>query len=194
MARTRLTKEITMRCVKSLGLAFVTVVALMAFAGTAAATTVTSPEGTTPDIVAESSNSKFHGSFVTLECTSSKLEGNVESHGAGAVEWAVDAFSLEGCNYQMTIVAKGSLAIHATATTGDGTVTWSGASITMHTSVGACTLTANGTDIGVLDGGAPARLLINSTIPRTAGNFLCGSSVTWTASFKVSSPSSLEVH
>jgi hypothetical protein len=188
-----------MKYIKMLGLLAVAAASLMALAGSASAASVTSSEGTTPNIVATSTNSKLDGSFVTVECSHSKVEGNVESQGAAndatPVGGAVDFLSFTGCNYTVTIGTKGSLAVHSTATTGDGTVTSSGASITIHTSVGSCVFTTSGTDIGTLDGKTGAVMNINSAkIPRTGGNFLCGSSGTWTGSYSVTSPATLEVH
>jgi hypothetical protein len=187
-----------MKYIKMLGALAAAATALMALTGSASAAYVTSSEGETPNIVATSTNSKFHGSFVSLECAHSKLEGNVESHGVGVpVGLAVDALSFSNCNYVFTVVNKGSLQIHAdpSGVTGDGTITWTGAIITYHSSVGQCTLTTNGTDVGTLDGKASATWHINSAkIPRTAGNFLCGSSATWTGNYSITNPSTLEVH
>jgi hypothetical protein len=185
-----------MKYIKMLGLLAVAAASLMALAGSATAASVTSSAGTTPNIVATSTNSKLDGSFVTVECSHSSVEGNVETHGAGVpVGGNVDALSFTGCNYQVTIGNKGTLAVHAAATTGDGTVTSSGASITIHTSVGSCIFTTSGTDIGTLDGKTGAVMNINSAkIPRTGGNFLCGSSGTWTGSYSVSAPATLEIH
>ena len=180
------------------GLLAVAATALMALAGTASATTVTSSEGSTPNLVLTSTNSEFDGSFVTFKCVHSKMAGNVENHGpSGTVEGSIDSLSFTECNYQMTVNYGGSLQIHpdSSGVTGDGTATWTEGSFTIHTSVGTCTVTTNATTIGTLDGGSPAFLYINSAkLPRTGGNFLCGSSVTWTGSYRVNSPSTLEVH
>jgi hypothetical protein len=60
--------------------------------------------------------------------------------------------------------------------------------------VGECVFTFNGTQIGTLTSGNPAKLDVSSAkIPRTGGNFLCGSSGTWTGSYTVNTPSSLYV-
>jgi hypothetical protein len=189
-----------MKYVKMLGLLAVAAAALMAFAGSASATEITSSEGSTPNIVATSTNSKLDGSFVTVECGHSKVEGNVESHGAGVTaKGNVDFLSFTSCNYNVTITAPGSLEVHADTTipvqTGDGTVTSSNASISIHTSVGTCVFTTSGTDVGTLHGGENAEMTMNGAkIPRTGGNFLCGSSGTWTGTYQVTSPTVLEVH
>ena len=185
-----------MNHLKLLGLLAVAVTALLAFAGSAPAASVTSSAGTTPNIVATSTNVAFHGAFTTVECKHSVIEWNVESHGAGVpVGGSIDSLDFTECNHAVTMNNKGGFAIHAAATTGDGTVTWTGGNITIHTSVGICTFTSNGTDIGTLDGKTGAVIDIKSAkIPRTAGNFLCGSSGTWTGSYNVTSPHTLEIH
>jgi hypothetical protein len=65
----------------------------------------------------------------------------------------------------------------------------------MSTSVGTCIFTTASTAIGVLTGtdatGSTAVLDISGKIPRTGGNFLCGSSATWTGSYSFTSPDSL---
>jgi hypothetical protein len=189
-----------MRYLKQLGLLAVASATLMAFAGTASATSVTSSEGDTPNIVATSTNSKTDGSFVTVECAHSKIEGNVEKHGSGVtVEGAIDFFSFQSCNYQVTTGGLGSFKIHAdvaeTSRTGDGTITWTGTSTTIHTSIGSCVFTTSETDVGTLHGGAGAEITMKgSKLPRTGGNFLCGSSGTWTGTYEVTNPAIFEVH
>ncbi len=181
-----------MKYVKMLGLLAVAAAALMAFAGTASATTLTSPEGTTytGEIVATSTNSKLDGSFVTVECSHSQAKGNVEGHGAGVdVTGKISSLTFTGCNYTTHVKAAGSLAINSS-----NGVSSTGASVEITTSVGTCVFTTNGTSVGSLTEGTGATLDINSAkIPRTGGNFLCGSSGTWTGSYEVTTPGSLWV-
>jgi hypothetical protein len=184
-----------MKYVKMLGLLAVAAAALMAFAGTAAATVVTGEGGTyTSTISAESKNSKLHGSFITVECSSSSVGGKVESHGSSVTaEGKISSLSFSGCNYTVTIKSKGSLIAHATSG-GNGTLTSTGAEIAIHTSVGECVFTTSGTKIGTVKGGSPAILDIeSSSIPRTGGSFFCGSSGTWTGDYTVSTPKSLSL-
>ena len=179
---------------------FTSVVALMAFGGTASATTITSSSGATPSLAATSTNSKLDGSFVTVECSHSTIAGNIESHGAGVTAKAnLTTLTFSGCNYQLTVEQQGALEFHGSTPTGNGTITWSGAKVTLHTSVGACTFTTASTHVGTLTGsnltGGLATWHINSAkIPRTGGNFLCGSAWTWTGNYTFGSPSTLEVH
>jgi hypothetical protein len=110
----------------------------------------------------------------------------------------------------MTVQANGSLEIHSvkkgvepheTCLTSENdtcqaTVTSTGTKLTMATSVGTCTYTTNATSIGTLtttaQTGKTATLdIVSSPIPRTEGNFLCGSSATWTGNYTVTTPDNL---
>jgi hypothetical protein len=185
-----------MKYVKMLGLLAVAAAAMMAFAGVASATTVKSGGANyTSTITAESSNSKLHGSFITVSCTGSHVEGKVESHGAGVTaEGKIGKLSFSGCNYTVTVKKTGSLIAH-TGTTPNGTLTSTGAEIAIHTSVGECVFTTSSTPIGTLTGGNNATLDIDSSaIPRTGGSFFCGSSGEWTGNYTVSVPSNLTLH
>ena len=178
-----------MKYVKMLGLLAMAAAALMAFAGTASASTLTSPKGTTytGNITATSTNSKLHGSFVTVECSHSEAKGKVEEHGAVDAGGKVSSLTFTGCNYVTTVTATGKLNINSS-----NAVFSSGAVIHVHTSVGTCTFTTNATQVGTLTEGAGATLDINSAkIPRTGGNFLCGSSGTMTGNYTITTPSSL---
>ncbi len=195
-----------MKYLKMLGLLAVAAAALMAFAGSAAATVATSPKGTvyTGKYVATSSNSELHGSFVTVKCGHSLVEGKVEQHGAGVTtKGPVTYLDFTECNYVVLIHSAGTLEAHATAINGtnaDGTVTSNGAKIELQTSVGTCIFTTNSTDIGTgtltssdTTGGNAVLDVSSAKIPRTGGNFLCGSSGTWTGSYTVTTPSTLYI-
>ena len=182
-----------MKYVKMLGLLAVAATALMAFAGTASATILTSPEGTlyTGNIAATSTNSELHGAFVTVKCSHSEAKGKVEEHGGVTAGGKISSLTFTGCNYQVTVNLPGKLTIHT-----DGTVTSAEAEIDIHTSVGTCIFTTpvTKTDVGTLVQGKNASLNINSAkIPRTGGNFLCGSSGTWTGSYDLTTPNDLWV-
>jgi len=162
---------------------------------------VTSPQGAsyTGPIKAESEGAlELHGAFATVKCGSSTLEGAVETFTASKAGGKVSSLTFGECNYPVTVLKPGSLEIHAGGST-RGTVTSSGAEITIQTSVGDCIFTTNGTDVGTLTDstatGGNATLDINSaSIPTSGGNFFCGSSGTWTGSYKVTTPSTLYVH
>lgn len=192
---------------KILSHAALSLIALMTFAGTASATTLTSPSGTTYTgelKFASESSTSLKTSFVgTVTCTTSTIRAIIEAHGSNiTASGKISEFTLTGCSggEPTSPVAKpGSLEIHSTATTGNGTVTWNGAEIIWHnTLAGSCTYTTSNTDIGTLTGsnvtGSNATLDVNNVALRTSGSGFCGESATWNASYKITSPSTLEVH
>jgi phage baseplate assembly protein gpV len=185
-----------MNHLKTFSAALLTAVALLTLAGSASATTLTSPAGTTYTgaFHVESGTIEFHGPFTTIVCKKSTFAGKVENHGAGITAGGkLSSFTLSECNYPMTTLKAGSIEIHSTGS-GNGTLTWSGGEITWESSIANCILTTAGTDLGTLTGGSPAKLDINSAgIPRTGHSFFCGQSSTWTGSFTFTTPSTLLV-
>jgi hypothetical protein len=175
-----------MKYVKILGLLAVAAAAMMAFAVSASATTVTSPTGTkaTPTIhaVNEGGHVVLANSNANIEC-SSTVEGKVESHGEGVTaKGNISSLSFTSCTNGWTVevnpVAKGSLEAHWTSGY-NGTLTSNGTTVTaiLHTIFGPITcryLTSN-TSIGTLTGGNPATLDIEASIPFHSGGGLCGS-------------------
>ena len=167
--------------------------ALMAFATTASASTLTSPEGTTytGEIVATSTNSEIHMTFVSIKCSHSGIKFKVEQHGAANAGGKVSSLTFTGCNYSTTVIKPGSLEI-----TSSNAILSKGFEIAIHTSVGTCIITTfeTGTNVGTLSEGKNASWNINAAkIPRTGGNFLCGSSMTWTGSYDFTTPNDLWV-
>jgi hypothetical protein len=188
-----------MKYVKMLGLLAVAAAALMAFAGTASATILTSPSGTTytGEIKAEAGTTELHGPFTTVSCKKSTVAGSVESHGASTTAGGkISSLTFTECNFPVTVLKAGSLEIHTSgeSANGNGTLTSSGAEITIATSIANCIFTTSSTDVGTLTGGTPATLAINSAgIPRTGHSIFCGSKGTWTGSYTVSTPGTLLV-
>jgi hypothetical protein len=189
-------REQIMKFRNLLGLLAVAAAALMAFAGTASASTVTSPSGTayTGTITASAGTMEFVGSFTTVKCTNSTLGAVVKTHGAAlTIEGWVENLTFSGCNFEITVKKGGFLFLHASGG-GNAVVTWSTAEVIIHTSVGECVFTTNNTQIGTLSGGTPANLPIASAaIPRTGGNFLCGSSAKWSGKYTFNTPGTLFV-
>ena len=196
-----------MKYVKMLGLLAVAVSALMAFAATASATTLTSPTGTTytGTIKSESEGATtLHGSFVDVSCGKSQVEGKVETHGTGVTAGGkISKLTFEECNFKTTVLKAGSLEVHAVTCDANnectGTLTSSGAEITIATSIANCIFTTSNTHIGTLtptnDTGGHATLDIDSSaIPRTGHSIFCGSSGEWTGSYTVTSPSTLWIN
>jgi hypothetical protein len=207
-------KEKAMKHVKFLGLLAIAAAALMAFASSASATTITSPTGTTftSKLIATSTNSSLDGAFTTVSCKKSTVEGNVEQHGTSVTARGKNtSLTFSECNFPVKVEAAGSeiwhairpnIQPHTTCLSTDtdtclGTVTSTEAKVTIETSVGNCTFTTNETSVGTLTTTSTTKgnavLDISGTIPRTGGNFLCGSSGTWTGSYTINTPSSLWV-
>lgn len=187
-----------MNYIKMLGLTALAALGLMACAATASATAITSPSGTTytSSIILESGHITIKGSWIDITCSGgSSISLNVEKHGAGVTAGGkVNSWTFATCGpYSIVVKKSGSWEFH-TLSGGSGTMTSSGAEFLLITSVGECVLTTNGTDMGSLSAGSPATLNVASAkIPRTGGNFLCGSSATMNASYTVTTPSSLYV-
>jgi hypothetical protein len=177
-----------MRYIKMLGLLLV---AVAAFASTASATTLTSPSSTTytGEVVATSTNWELDGPIVTIKCNHAVVQGTVNSHGGASVGIGLVQWGTSGCNYHTTTSNAGSLSID-----GSNQVLSSGLNFTANTSVGTCGWTTNFTVVGSITEGTNASWDINSAkIPRTHGNFLCGSSATMTGSFDFVIPNDLWV-
>jgi hypothetical protein len=159
---------------------------------------LTSPAGVyyTDTIKAQSEGSlSLHGPYTTVQCEKSTIEGKVESHTTTTAGGKVSALTLGECNFPLKVLSTGSLELHVNAG-GIGTLTSSGAEITIETSIANCLFTTSGTDIGTLTDSSVtkgnATLDIGSAaIPRTGHNFFCGSTGQLTGSYKITTPSTL---
>jgi hypothetical protein len=172
------------------------VVVFLVLAGSAVATTITSPTGrvATPAIKAESEGHiVLHNELAKIECAST-IEGKVEKHGAGVTASGnISALSFTGCtnDWVVHVNFKGSLEVHWTSGY-NGTVTSTGMKITATRYGVSCIYETSATDIGTITGGTPATLHLVANIPRVGGSFACGGSTAQlTGSYKVTSPSAL---
>ena len=168
----------------------------MAMAGTAAASTLTSPAGTvyTSTISAEGEGHVvLDNPIAKIECAST-VSGSVESHGASVTAGGkITSLAFTGCtnSWHVTVVSAGSLEVHATSGA-NGTLTSSGATVEATRFGVTCRYATNNTDIGTFTGGSPATLDISASIPFHSGSFLCGAGATsWTGSYEVTTPTSL---
>ncbi len=177
---------------KAFSAGFTVLTVVLAFAGTASATALTSPEGTTytGEIVATSTNTELDGAFVSVKCGHSKTEGSIGGHGSEAnAEVVLSLLTFSECNYATTVLKPGSLEV-----TSSNSLISNGLEFSITTSVGTCIFSTKGTSIGTLTEGKSAHWDIASAkIPRTGGNFLCGSSWTWTGSYDFTTPNDLWV-
>jgi hypothetical protein len=193
-----------MKFIKMLGLLAVAAAAMMAITATASATTLTSPTGTvwTGEIKAHSSHTVLHGSFTDVTCTTSEVAGKIDQHGNGVtVKGNISKLTFTGCNFPVTVKKAGSLELHAKTHTNPGvettgTVTSTGAEITIETSIANCIFTTTNTDIGTFTGtedtGTTSRLDIESSnIPRTGHSIFCGANGVWTGAYTITAPDNL---
>ena len=192
-----------MKHVKMLGLAVVAAAALMAFvgAGTASATKLCESGQTTACVTAVGSGKtlkfsaeetvKLTGPFSLLidTCLKSTVEGPTTSAGGGAgvpVTGSVEVLTFEECTRPTTVGPKGTLSVSSIAGTDNGTVSSSGATVTIHEipGFGTCSFitAAAGTDIGTLTGSTTkaATFDIAATIPSETSGCPSG---TWSGKY-----------
>jgi hypothetical protein len=168
----------------------------------------TSPAGTayTSTIKAESEghvvlHSENAPTAFTVECNAS-LDAIIEQHGPSTTAGGkVSSLVFTTCTNGATVVVNkpGTQEVHSLEN-GNGTLTWSGAEITIHVpglNV-KCIYTTSGTDVGALTGskntGATATLDFNSsTIGRTGGSVFCGTGGFLTGNLKVTTPDYLDI-
>ena len=200
-----------MKYVKILGLLAVAAAALMAFAGSAFATTITAPTGTayTGAITATSEGTaKLKNPIATIECHS-QVKGEKLTHGNGVTaEGAITSLlwgkegTLNGkCHnsWEVGTVNPGTLQIHYLEKN-VGTLTSSGAKV-LATRFGIkCVYETNNTDIGKFTDshktGATATLHIEATIPinEAESSGLCfGIPAEWSGSYKVETPDAIYI-
>ncbi|MGN6216356.1 MAG: DUF6531 domain-containing protein, partial [Solirubrobacterales bacterium] len=142
--------------------------------------------------------------FGNVECNST-LEGHTENAGSATetVNVSITSLTFSSCNSGNTVnvIKSGRFEIHTEGAenNNNGTLTSSGAEIEV-THLGVqCIYTTSSTTIGTVTGsettGGNATLDIAGTLPRTGGSggAFCGSSAPWTGSYKVTSPSTLNV-
>lgn len=187
-----------MKYVKMHGLLAVVAAALMAFAGTASASTLTSPAGTKMAVGATleltSTNTKLDGAFITVSCKHALFKVEITQNGttntitnAGG---KLTTLHLTNCDSNVTSIIKlGSVEFNKA-----GEVFSTGTELSVHTSVGECVFSTSNTKTGTLTGGPGATLDTTGKVPRTGGSFFCGSSGQWTGTYEVISPSYLAVH
>jgi len=189
---------------KSLPCAVVALSMLLAFAGTASATTlevkgVKQTGAVTLKATLKAGNSMLladtSGSFAINTCTASTIEGTTTTVTGATVTAPVKVLTFGTCSEApITIDTAGTLTIERIGTTTNGTVNWSGLKWTWPSAFGVVTCTtpaSPGTDIGILSGVAAgqATLEINTVI-------ICGgmfTSMRWTATYTVTGLEGLAV-
>jgi hypothetical protein len=191
-----------MKYVRMCGLLGVAVAAVMAFAGSASATTLTSPTGTTftgkIHAVGENGHVELHTALGSVECDST-AEAEFKTHGAGVtVRGPVTSLLFYDCTNEDTVTVKraGTLEVHWTSGY-NGTLTSNETEVEVyfHSFGGSCIYLTKNTDIGTVTGGTEATLDIDGDILRTGGSLgiFCDSFGVLTGSYKVTTPHTLYV-
>ncbi|HET8955965.1 MAG TPA: hypothetical protein VFN18_09940 [Solirubrobacterales bacterium] len=189
-----------------MGLAAVAAMALMAIgAGSASATTlevngIPQSSAVTIEASLESGSSAIlqDGGSTVDTCTESEVKGTTTSSSGATVTGTVSVLSFGKCSHTTKVLSKGKLHVAWLSGTTNGTVTSSGAEVTVVSTVfgiSAVCKTGEGTDIGSLTGATNGSS--NKTNLATMdinGKISCGIfSATWTGSYTVTSPAELGV-
>jgi hypothetical protein len=183
-----------MKYLKMLGLAAVAAMALMAIGATAASATTLEISGAAQNKTVAISASLEPGTSALLKdsagtttdtCTTSQVNGSTTVFTGAAVSGPISTLTFGNCTHTTTVIAKGSLSVTNIAGTTNGTVSSSGAEVTVQsTAFGASAVckTGAGTDIGTLTGvkSGNATMDIN-------GKISCGilGTATWTGAYTV---------
>jgi len=183
-----------MKHLKILGLAAVISAALMAPAGSASATTITSPTGTvytgTVHFAGEGELT-LANPVANISCNST-IEGQVESHGSGiTANLKIVTRLYTGCtnSWHTTTVLPGTYIIHWKEKH-EGTVTSTGVKVDATRLGVTCVYETNNTSLGTLIGGNPATLKVEASIPLNLAesSALCGSgNAKWEGSYVTTS-------
>jgi len=196
-----------MKYLKMLGLAAVAAMALMAFAGSASATTfeiagVAQNKSVAIEATLKAGTSailKDEAKTTTDTCTSSEVKGATEINEetgtkftGGVVGGKVSSLTFTNCTHTTTVIAPGSLHINWTSGT-NGTVKSFGAKVTVvSTFFGASAIcdTGAGTNIGTFTGVAKSTEHATIDINATINCGILGNS-SWTGTYTVTSPTGL---
>lgn len=190
-----------MKYLKIFGLAAVAAMAFMAFAAGASATTlkvggVQQNGAVKIEATLESGTSavlsRTDGSLANT-CTSSTVAGTSEAPFTGAtVTGALTALAFESCTRTVTVHKKGVLHVEHASFGTNGTVSSSGAEVTVGSPFGTLNCkTGSGVDVGLLTGDevGHAKIHVNAVLD-------CGflvPSASWKGTYVVTSPTGLGV-
>jgi hypothetical protein len=191
-----------MKLSKIITAAAVAAMALMAFASTASATTlsvggVKQNKAVTIEATIKSGGSALltdTAGFAANTCTSSTVKGSTTSFtsaGTAPIGGPLSTLSFSGCTEgNPTVDAAGSLTVEWIKGTTNGTVRSNGAKVTVPSFFGTLTCTTSNTDVGTLTGVAAgnATFDINAVLSCTVI-----STAKWSGTYTVTSPAGLGV-
>jgi len=195
-----------MKYLKILAVAAIAAAALMAFAGTASATDITvTTAGATDtiesgelEITAEleaGQNATLKSSFIgEVVCSASTMAGKTTNLGGATetIKGNIGTLTFTSCNGTVTVLKNGTLEVHTqeASANGNGTLTSSGAEVTVELAGLHCIFSTSNTDVGVVKGAHEGHATFeakSAAIPRTGGRSgaFCGSSATWNANYTI---------
>ena len=188
-----------MKLSKILGVVAVAAMALMAFAGTASATTLEVGGVAKNSSVAIEATLKESSAlladtagFTANTCTASTVKGSTSSPFTGTtVGGPISTLSWSSCTEgNPTVDAAGTVSVERIGGTTNGTVRSSGAKVTIPSFFGNLTCTTSNTDIGTLTGvsSGAAKFDINAVLSCTVIG-----TAKWTGTYTVTSPAGLGV-
>jgi hypothetical protein len=184
-----------MKLTKMLGPVAAVALALMAFAGTASATTLTTngvkqTTAVTLDWSMSGSMTKSDTSNTFANtCKASTLLGSSSSSQTGSsVSGPVSSLSFSNCTHELVVVDKpGSFSIEVIGSGPNGTIRSTGAEITEPATIGSSIITLNcktsNTDLGTLTGTASGTSTIHINAVLNCGFFL--PSARWVGTYNI---------
>ena len=198
-----------MKYLKILTVAAIAASALMAFAGSASATTLTSggntvAKGTVLHSVLKEGEAILQSTLIgEVKCKESTVSGATGNEGSATetVSGEISTLDFGNCNSTVKVLKAGSLEIHTeytkeengeekqkTTADGNGTLTSSGAEVTVEILGLHCIFTTSNTDIGTVTGttvGSATFQAKSAPISRTGGRSgaFCGTSALWNATY-----------
>jgi hypothetical protein len=179
-----------MKYVKMLGLLAVAAAAPMAFAGTTSATLTDGSGGSPSTLHASSEGSVALTGTLSVTCEESTVGGTVTTNDANEASGSIETLTFEKCDDDtVEVLAKGTLKVTDDSIGNDGTLSSTGAEVTIVTHrpfVGTlhCIYKTSNTDLGTVNGGTPATINIPSiSLERVSTSFGCGSHSTFEGSY-----------
>jgi hypothetical protein len=142
---------------------------------------------------------KLETSFKNVECSKSALKGETSNEGSATEEVTgpEGTLTFEECNCEVKVLKAGTVSTGWIAGTNNGTQQASSneSTVSCSTIFGPvhCIYATEGTDLGTLTGGNPAKLDASAEIPKLPTAAICSEKSHWTAEYEVTSPKPLFV-
>jgi len=181
-----------MKQLRIIGASVIAVAVCLAFAGAASASpTLTSPSGTTffgTLTMTATSSVLWKATAGNVTCTGSTSSMKVVSNNESSASGQTSTWTFSGCSGTVHVLTLGATIFHHNT----GTVTEKEAEVTLSFFGVSCVFGGGTVDIGRMEGGTPAKVTVNATLPLVSGSsFVCGSTASWSGGYTVTTPSTL---